>query len=192
MSAHPQKVWTVETYLAFERTSEERHEYFAGEIFAMAGASRIHNLVVMNTSASLHAQLRQKSCTVYPSDMRLKISVTGLYTYPDISVVCGQPQLEDSHQDTLLNPMLLIEVLSPSSENYDRGKKFQHYRTLDSLQEYLLISQDSPRIEHYRRQEKDQWLLSETTRLEDSIALPSIGCQLLLADVYEKVTFEDV
>lgn len=149
-----------------------------------------HSLIVGSTSANLYAQLRRLQCNVYHINMRLKVSTTGLYTYPDISVVCGTEKFEDDRQDTLLNPTVILEILSPSTESYDRGKKFQHYRTLQSLQEYILISQDSPRIEHYVRQENDQWLLSEANQLDAVIEMPSIQCRLLLADVYEKVEFE--
>ncbi|MFN8451812.1 MAG: Uma2 family endonuclease [Anaerolineae bacterium] len=182
---------TVEEYLAFERASEEKHEYLNGEIFMMSGASRHHNIIQINVAASLHAQLRQRSCTAFPSDMRVRIS-TGLYTYPDISVVCDPPQYDESeYQDTLLNPTLIVEVLSPSTESFDRGRKFQHYRALASLQEYVLIAQDSAHIERYLRQPNDEWLLADATGLDASIELSSIGCTLVLADVYEKVTFED-
>lgn len=149
-----------------------------------------HSLIVGSTSANLYAQLRRLQCNVYHINMRLKVSTTGLYTYPDISVVCGTEKFEDDRQDILLNPTVILEILSPSTESYDRGKKFQHYRTLQSLQEYILISQDSPRIEHYVRQENDQWLLSEANQLDAVIEMPSIQCRLLLADVYEKVEFE--
>jgi Uma2 family endonuclease len=152
MSAIPDHTLTAAEYLTYERASPVRHEFLDGKLYAMAGASLAHNLIAGNTLASLHGQLRGKPGTIYPSDMRLKIVRTGLYTYPDISIVCGEPQLEDQHGDTLLNPIVLIEVLSPSTETYDRGKKFQHYRTLSSLREYLLIAQDSYRVEHYIRQ----------------------------------------
>jgi Uma2 family endonuclease len=190
MSALPEPVWTVEAYLAFERSAPQRHEYLGGKIYAMAGASAAHNLIMGNAYASLHAQLRKRPCTVYPSDMRLKVSRTGLYTYPDISVICGEPQFEDDQHDILLNPTVIIEVLSPSTEMYDRGKKFQHYRTLASLQEYLLIAQDSYRVEHYTRQANDQWLLSDVSGADASILLASIECTLLVADLHEKVVFE--
>src|SRR5262245_54040660 len=147
MSAEPKDTWTVEKYLTFERASLEKHEYLDGNIFLLAVASARHNVLVGNTLAALHAQLRKKPCIVYPSDMRLKFTKTGLFPYPDISVACDTPQFEDD--DTLLNPILIVEVLSSSTENYDRGKKFQHYRTIASFREYLLISQDSYRIEHY-------------------------------------------
>jgi Uma2 family endonuclease len=191
MSTAPKQTWTPETYLEFERASEERHEYLDGEVFLLAGASNNHDLIQANTLATLHAQLRQHPCFVYPSDMRLKVSLTGLYTYPDISVVCGTPLIEDKHQDTLLNPTLIVEVLSPSTERYDRGKKFQHYRALESLQEYILISQGTYRIERYLRQSDGQWLLSDASGEDATLGLHSISAILLLADVYEKVVFED-
>lgn len=190
MSALPDHVWTAEDYLAFERTAQERHEYLDGQIYALAGASANHNLIMSNTLANLHTQLRKRPCVVYPSDMRVKIRRSGLYTYPDISVVCGAPEYEDDHRDTLLNPIFIVEVLSPSTETYDRGKKFQHYRTLQSLQEYLLIAQDSYRVEQYIRQANDQWLLTDISRADATLTLPSIECTLLVADIYEKVAFE--
>lgn len=183
---------TVEEYLAFERASEEKHEYLNGEIFLMSGASRHHNLVMGNTFASLHKQLRQRPASVLPCLMRIKVEKTGLYTYSDICVVFDPLQLEDDeYDDTLLNPTLIVEVLSPSTESYDRGRKFQHYRALASLQEYVLIAQDSTHIERYLRQPNDEWLLADATGLDASIELSSIGCTLALADVYEKLTFED-
>ncbi len=190
MSALPETDWTIKDYLTYERANAQRHEYRDGKIYAMAGASANHNLIVGNTYASLHAQLRKRLCVVYPSDMRVKISRTGLYTYPDISVVCGEPQFEDEYRDTLLNPMVIVEVLSPSTETYDRGKKFQHYRTLASLQEYLLIAQDSYRIELYTRQADDRWLLSDVSRVDAVLTLAAVQCTLAVADVYEKVSFE--
>jgi Uma2 family endonuclease len=190
MSAAPKQTWTVEDYLAFERASDRRHEYLNGELYLMAGAGANHNLIAVNVLASLHVQLRQRPRVIYPSDMRVKVSYTGLYTYPDVSVVCGAPQFEDDQHDTLLNPILIVEILSPSTESYDRGRKFQHYRTLASLQEYVLISQDVHRIERYVRQDNDQWLLSDVTQVDAALELSSISCTLSLADVYEKITFE--
>ena len=191
MSAQPKLYISVADYLAGERSSDTKHEYYAGEVFAFAGGSEQHNLIIGNVLASLHAQLRKRDCTVYPSDMRVKVSRTGLYTYPDVVVVCGTAQFEDEERDTLLNPTVIIEVLSPSTEKYDRGKKFQNYRTLNSLAEYLLVAQDAYRIEHYIRQPNQQWLLSEATSLDATIELPSINCTLSLADVYEKVLVDD-
>ena len=188
MVANAQKKWTVEEYLAFERSSEEKHEYYAGEIFAMSGASREHNLIVTNTVVSLGGQLSNKPCEVYPSDMRVKINSIK-YTYPDVTVVCGEPRFANGEFDTLLNPTVIVEVLSDSTENYDRGKKFEHYRTLDSLQEYVLIAQDEIHTEHYIRA-NNKWVLTEAKSIEASVELSSINCTLSLADVYRKVTFE--
>lgn len=190
MSAVAKRTWTTTEYLTMERASEEKHEYLDGEIYLMSGASRNHNRVMANTLASLHNQLRQSPCEVFPSDMRVKVTDTGLYTYPDISVVYGEPELEDTSLDTLLNPTLIIEVLSPATESYDRGRKFQHYRALPSLQEYVLISQEAAHIEPHVRQPNDAWLLSDAAGLEATLDLSSIGCRLALADVYEKVSFE--
>jgi Uma2 family endonuclease len=192
MAAQPRVYLTVAEYLARERVGDTKHEFFAGQVYALAGGSEQHNLIAGNVLASLHAQVRKRSCTVYPSDMRLKIPRTNLYTYADVSVVCGQAQFEDAQRDILLNPSVIIEVLSPSTENYDRGKKFQNYRTLDSAREYLLIAQDTHHIEHYIRQPDNQWLLSEADTLDATIELPTISCTLALADVYEKVTFETI
>jgi Uma2 family endonuclease len=186
----PKTRLTPDEYLTFERASEVKHEYYAGEIFAMTGASENHNLIVANTIAILHAQLRQRPCKMYPSDMRVRTRSGILYTYPDITVVCGTAEFEDKEVDTLLNPMVIIEVHSPSTEAYDRGKKFQHYRTIPSLQEYLLIAQDSPQIEHYTLR-NTEWVLTDANTLDAVITLPSIECMLQLSDVYEKVSFDD-
>ncbi len=179
--------FTPEEYLALERKAEYKSEYFAGEIFAMSGASERHNLIVTNIVRELSLQLKRRPCKVYPSDMRVKVSPTGLYTYPDVVVVCGEARFEDAHMDTLLNPTVIIEVLSESTEAYDRGRKFEHYRTLASLSDYLLIAQDRPRIEHYVRQPERRWLLSETNHLADTISIVSIQCDLALTEVYDKV-----
>ena len=184
------KTMTETEFLAFERASEIKHEYLDGYVYTMTGASRAHNLICINAAATLHGQLRQKPCEIYANDMRVKVQATGLYTYPDLSVVYDEPQLAGGEFDTLLNPVLLIEVLSPSTESYDRGKKFQHYRQIDSLGDYVLIAQDSPRIERFTRQPDDTWLLADAVGLDASVELPSLGCTLALADVYEKVTFE--
>lgn len=184
------KFITPEEYLRMERASPEKHEYYNGEIFAMSGASENHNIVVGSTFASLYAQLRKKPYQIYPSDLRIRIPATGLYTYPDISVVCGTPEFEDDGLDTLLNPTIIIEVLSASTEQYDRGKKFQHYRTIASLQEYILIAQDNVRIEHFARQ-GEQWVLTDAKAIDSVLNLPSIDGTLALSDVYEKVNFGD-
>jgi Uma2 family endonuclease len=177
-------------YLAFERSSETKHEFIDGFVYAMSGASRSHNLITNYTSALLINQLQGQPCEVYPSDMRVKVEATGLYTYTDISIVCGEVQLAGDEFDTLLNPVLIIEVLSPTTESYDRGKKFHHYQQLESLREYVLIAQDSPRIERFLRQNGGTWVLTNVTGLDGRLQLASIDAALALADVYQKVTFE--
>ena len=183
-----QALLTPEEYLARERKALTKSEYRDGRIYAMPGASREHNVITGNTLVEIHVQLRNRVCEVYPSDMRVKVSSTGRYTYPDVVVVCDEPQFEDSHFDTLLNPTVLIEVLSSSTAAYDRGDKFAAYQKLDSLREYVLISQDSVCVEHYLRQEQD-WNLTEFRSLDDVFSLVSIGCELSLQAIYAKVQF---
>lgn len=190
MSSQTKASYTPEEYLALERKAEYKSEYFNGEIFAMTGASRKHNLVAANVLASLHIQLRRRPCEVYSSDMRVKVNPTGLYTYPDVVVVCGEPSFDDKHKDTLVNPTVLVEVLSKSTASYDRGEKFEHYRKLASLDEYLVIAQDKCHLEHYVRQPDNQWLLSETDDIQKTIHLSSIECDLSLADIYDKVEID--
>jgi Uma2 family endonuclease len=187
MSTSPKTYLTPEQYLEIERQAEFKSEYYQGEMFAMAGAVRVHNLLGGNVFAQLHTQLRGRQCEVYSNEMRVRVGAMGLYTYPDIVVVCGEPQFLDDHIDTLLNPTIIGEVLSPSTEAYDRGKKFAHYRALDSLREYVLIASDRVQVERYSRQPGGQWLLTAVNRLEDTIELESAGCTLSLADVYERV-----
>lgn len=176
--------------LSLARRGAGKHEYVAGELVAMVGAGFRHNLIQTRVLTSLYGQLRGRHCEVTPSDLRVAIGALGIYTYPDVAVVCGEPRFEDAEQDTLLNPTLLAEILSPSTESYDRGRKFQHYRPIPSFQEYLLIAQDLPLIEHYRRQPDDRWLLSTFEPLDSSLTLDSIGCTLALADVYAGIAFD--
>jgi len=187
MSTQAQHGYTPEEYLALERRAPCKSEYYAGEISALAGASRWHNLIVANVIGESRSQLKGRPATVYPSTMRLKVNSTGLYTYPDVAVVCGEPQFEDAQQDTLLNPTLIVEVLAESTEAYDRGGKFAHYRKLDSLLGYVLIAQAKPHIEHHARQPDNRWLLEEADTLSATLYLPSIDCRLSLAEVYDKV-----
>ncbi|MBA3533333.1 MAG: Uma2 family endonuclease [Ardenticatenales bacterium] len=190
MSSQPKSYLPPQEYLALERKAEFRSEYFKGELYAMTGASREHNLIVGNTLVALHGQLRGRPCEVYASDMRVKVSATGLYTYPDVVVVCGEAKFEDEQVDTLLNPTLIIEVLSKSTERYDRGAKFEQYRTLDSLTDYILIAQDKHLIEHFSHQENKQWLFTIANSLQDSIYIASIECDLVLETVYERIEME--
>jgi Uma2 family endonuclease len=187
MSIHPTPYLSPEDYLAIERKSEFRSEYIDGQIVAMTGASRKHNLIVANVIGELRQQLKDKPCEVYTNDMRVRIPSANVYTYPDVVVVCGEPRFEDTFIDTLLNPNLIIEALSDSTESYDRGKKFGYYRTLESVVEYLLISQDEYRIEQYVKQDDGRWLLSEAHSLDAIIELASIQSVLPLNEVYDKV-----
>ena len=191
MSAIPKTKLTPTEYLEFERKSEEKHEFFNGEIFAMSGAKRNHNVIAWNIGSELHRRLKGRKCEAYPADMRVFVPQTGLYTYPDLVVVCGEPQFQDDVFDTLLNPILLIEVLSDSTESYDRGKKFQHYRSIESLQEYILVSQNEARIEKYVKHGDGFWLLSEAVGLDSEIEFSAIECRIPLREVYDKVDFSD-
>jgi len=177
---------TAEEYLALERSATSKSEFHDGQIYAMTGASRAHNLITINIGRELSQQLKNRPCEAYATDMRVKAAEVRSYHYPDIAVVCGKPEFEDSHADTLLNPTLLIEVLSPSTEAYDRGGKFSHYRKIESLREYLLVMQDQASIERYVRH-GEVWMLTETLGLEATVALESIDCVLSLREVYRKV-----
>ncbi len=189
MSTVPKHFVTPEEYLHREQSAEFRSEYFRGEMFAMAGASANHNLIVLNAGASLREQLRKKPCRVYPSDLKLRIEATGLYTYPDLSVVCGEPQLESTGGDVLLNPVVLVEVLSDSTEAYDRGKKFEHYRTIPSLKHYVLVAQDRHSIDCFSRKPDGSWVLTSCQSLVEKVELEAIDCQLTAAEVFDKVVF---
>ena len=187
MATHPKTFLTPEQYLEIERKAEFKSEYYQGEMFLMSGAREAHNLIVMNASGELRQQLRARPCRNYMNDMRVRVNATGLYTYPDVTAVCGEPQFLDETRDTLLNPNLIVEVLSPSTEAYDRGRKFEHYRSVESVTEYLLVSSERVSAELYTRQPDGRWLLTAATRMEDSLDLQSVGVHLALADLYEKV-----
>ncbi|MGH9942960.1 MAG: Uma2 family endonuclease [Pyrinomonadaceae bacterium] len=187
MSHQRKSLLTPEEYLAIERRAEAKSEYFAGEVFAMVGASKRHNLIAANIIRALGNQLVDRPCNVYPSDMRVKVSATGKYTYPDVVVACEEELFDDEEKDTLLNPVVILEILSASTEAYDRGKKFEQYQYVESLTEYLLITQDPYRVERYVRQSEREWRYSEYHSADDVVHLSAIGCQLALRDVYAKV-----
>jgi Uma2 family endonuclease len=187
-----QQLFSATQYLTIERESNERNSYFNGKIVPLAIENRAHGLIKTNLVALCHGQLRKRPCEVYASNMRAKVRKTGLYTYPDIVVVCGKPQLEDEKTDTLLNPTVLIEVLSPATEAYDRGDKFEHYRTIASLSDYVLVTQSKILVEHYVRQANNTWLLSALNEQQQVVEIRSIECSLLLEEIYEKVNFEEV
>ncbi len=176
-------------YLRLERQAETRSEYFGGEIFAMAGGTRAHSLIATNLLRELSSRLKASDCVAYNTDLRVKVEATGLFTYPDVSVVCGAQRFLDEEEDTLLNPTVVIEVLSDSTEAYDRGKKFEHYRQIPACREYLLVSQKEPRIEQFIRQANGEWTLKEAAGLDAQITLPSLGITLALAEVFAKVQF---
>jgi len=160
-------------------------------MYAMAGAGRAHNLLVSNLSREFGNQIRSRACEGYPTDMRVLVSATPLYTYPDYVVVCGEPQFLGQRQDTLLNPTLIVEVLSPSTESYDRGRKFELYRSLDSLREYLLISSERMHVDRFTRQPANEWLLTSAGKPFETIDIESIDLHVRLADLYEKVEFSE-
>ncbi|HEY0544149.1 MAG TPA: Uma2 family endonuclease [Pyrinomonadaceae bacterium] len=187
MSTLAKTHYAPEEYLELERAAEFKSEYFNGEIYAMSGASRRHALIVTNLVADLGRQLKKLPATVYSSALRVKVNPTGLYTYPDVIAMCGEAQFSDEQKDTLINPNIIIEVLSESTKDYDRGGKFEQYRTLESFKEYVLVAQDKPHVEHFVRQPDNRWILTETNRMEDSIELSSIGCTLALTEIYDKV-----
>jgi Uma2 family endonuclease len=188
MSSTANQRLTPQEYLAIERAAEFKSEFFAGEMFAMAGATAAHVLITSNVTGELSLQLKNRPSRVYASNLRVKVSATGLYTYPDVIVAYGELQFDDEQNDTLLNPTLIVEVLAPSTESWDRGDKFAHYRRLESLQEYVLISQHRPWVEWYLRQPDDRgWLLTEVKGLQGSVSLSSISCELAMAEIYHKV-----
>jgi Uma2 family endonuclease len=189
MSTAAVRRYTVEEYLALELASATKHEFYDGEIFAMAGASEAHNLVEANLLRLIGNHLADRDCRLYPSDMRVLLP-TGLYTYPDASVVCGPRDIETiGGLDTLKNPTLVVEVLSKSTEPFDRGRKFDHYKMIRSLKGYLLLWQDRPRADHFAKADDGSWVLKTAAGLESTIAIPELGLTLPLADLYAKVEF---
>ncbi len=187
MSTAPIRKLTAEQYLEIERKAEFKSEFFRGEMFAMAGASHQHNRISRNLIARIDEHLREGPCEVYGSDMRVRVERTGLHTYPDVVIACGELQFSDSRGDTLSNPKVLIEILSDSTEKYDRGTRSMHYREIESLQEHVLVCQDRPHVEAYQRQPDGNWLLREARDLASSITLHSIGITLPLSEVFHRV-----
>lgn len=185
-----EKIYTLEEYLAFEREAEEKHEYVDGEIIAMAGASREHNLIGGNIFANLHLGLRGKNCESYANDMRVRMR-NRRYGYPDVVVVCGAPQFDDDEFDVLLNPTVVVEVLSKSTRFRDKTEKLIAYQKMESLRECLLVEQIESRVEHYIKQTSKQWLLKIYEDLDETVFLESIKCRLPLAEIYAQIEFEN-
>lgn len=178
-----------EEYLISERKSEIRNEYFDGEIFAMAGATREHNQISANIVRVLGNQLLEKTCSVFSSDMKISMEEIKKYTYPDIVVVCDREEFEDENHDVLLNPIVIMEILSDSTEAYDRGDKFAHYQLLDSFVEYILVSQYFCRVEKFARRNDETWIYSKYHKTEDVVGLEAIDCELPVSEIYRKVNF---
>jgi Uma2 family endonuclease len=188
MVSPPKPYYTPEEYLALERAAPYKSEYLAGEIFAMAGAREEHNTIAANIVRQLGNQFQGRPCRVYVSDMRVRVSPAGLYTYPDVVAVCGPREFADAHHDTLINPTVIFEILSPSTEAYDRGEKFAQYWRLASLTDYVLVAQDRVRVEHFTRQ-GDGWFVTAAGTLDDALRLASIDAVLPLAAIYENLEF---
>jgi Uma2 family endonuclease len=186
MATQAKKFYSPEEYLALEETADFKSEYYAGEIFAMAGGTPEHVLITGNVAGELRERLRGRSCRVYPADLRVRVSPAGLYTYPDVVVVCDHPEIE---QNTLLNPVVLVEVLSESTEAYDRGEKFAHYQRLESLSDYILVSQNAARVELYHRLPEGGWHYVQVHDLADAIAIPSLNISLPLSEIYAGISF---
>jgi Uma2 family endonuclease len=182
--------YTPDEYLAFERASDAKHEYLDGQIYAMAGASPTHNQICFNAIVAVGSQIINSSCIGYTSDQKIRTDPMDLFSYPDLTIVCGDPIFHDEQQDVILNPTVIIEVLSPRTENYDRSTKLDRYQNIRSLTDYILISQNRPCVEHYTRQKgKRQWLFTIETSPEAEIVIASIKCKLKLADIYNRVKF---
>lgn len=190
MAAEPTALLTHEEYFALERATGERHEYVAGQVYAMVGGTGPHSEIAANTIITLGVRLRQRPCRVYTSDMRIAIGKADMYVYPDLSVACGEPQFT-ARGTALLNPTVIIEVLSPSTARYDQGQKFLRYQQIESLRDYVLIEQDMPFVQVFSRDDQGRWVWSAAEGMEATLALPSIGCGLPLAEVYAKVVFEE-
>lgn len=190
MSKQQKVRFTVAEYLSMDRDASEKHEFAFGETYAMGGASARHVEIVGNIVSELRNHLRQRPCRVYSTDLRLCVDADHRYTYPDVVVVCGQPQFLDDQLDTLLNPDLIVEVLSESTRNYDRGDKFQQYRGIPSFREYLLVDQAKAHVERYSKQQDGTWSLWETDSLDHVVHLESIAVRLPVSEIYLKVEFD--
>jgi Uma2 family endonuclease len=198
----PESFYTEDEYLALERASEERREYLDGQIYLMAGESEAHGTICINLTIEVGSQLKGTLCRAFSKDTKVRsgplpksrYSAQGLYSFPDLLVVCGEAQYLDEHQDVLINPKVIIEVLSPSTEAFDRTEKFVRYRRyLDSLTDYVVVAQSQPLVEHFARDENGRWVIAATaTDLSDTVVLSSVGCTLRLSEVYDRIVFSEV
>jgi Uma2 family endonuclease len=191
MAANPERRYTLEEYLELDRASEERIEFWDGEVFCMSGGSEAHVEIESNLVAFLKPQLRERGCRVFPAEMRIKVPSAPPYRYADFSALCGEAKFEEiGGVDALVNPQLIVEVLSPSTEAYDRGDKFSHYKSIPTLREYLLVAQHRPHVTHLFKQDDGQWIHAEANDLEASIHLQSLDCELPLSEIYRDVSFD--
>lgn len=188
MSALAILKFTVDEYLAEEEKSTVKHEYYKGEIFAMAGASIAHNSVCSNVHVEIGAHLKNKKCKVFQSDLKIHIQSNSLFTYPDLSIVCNGVKTLPNYPDVVINPSIIIEVLSPTTQDYDRGGKFKLYRDIETLTEYILISSKEILVEKYTKQPNDSWLLTEFKTVNDALEIIGIGMKLKLLTIYNEVT----
>lgn len=186
---HETPYLSPEAYLERERAADDKSEYLWGEMYAMAGSSPEHSIITVNLTGTMFALLKGRTCQAFSNDMKVRTDPRGLYAYPDLSVVCGEPRFHDEKRDVLTNPTVIIEVLSPSTEAFDRGRKFAQYQTIDSLSDYLLVAQDEPQVDHYARQPDNRWLLTPARGIEARVALVSIDCRLALAEIYDRLAF---
>ena len=191
MASNPKQRFTPEEYLEFERKAEFKSEYLDGQIYAMAGASPEHSAITFNLSVEVGIGLRGKPCQGFSNDTKIRTSYSGLYSYPDLSVVCGEPVFHNDKRDVLINPKVIFEVLSPSTERFDRGTKFLRYQTIDSFTDYVLIAQDEPRVEHFIRQEDGSWRYVVVRGMESKLTIASIDCAVALAGPYDKINFSE-
>ena len=197
----PEGLYTEDEYVALERASQERREYLDGQIYLMACESLEHGTICTNLTIEIGSQLKGTPCRAFSKDTKVRsgpipksrYGAQALYSFPDLVVVCGEPQYLDEHQDVLINPKVIIEVLSPTTEAFDRGEKFASYRMhLDSLTDYFVVAQSQPLVEHFARDEKGGWMIAVTvTELSDSVAINSIACTLRLSDVYDRIVFSE-
>lgn len=191
MAANPERRYTLEEYLELDRTSEERLEFWDGEVFCMSGGSRLHDQIIVNCIVKLSARLDTSKCRVFSADMRIKVPNAPPYRYADVSALCGEAEFEEvSGVDALVNPTLLIEVLSPSTEAYDRGEKFSHYKSIPTLREYLLVAQHRPHVTHLFKDDEGKWIHTEVNDLESSVRLHSLDCEMPMSEIYSGVTFD--
>jgi len=191
MAALPTRKYTLEEYIELDENSEEKHEYFNGEVFAMSGGSADHARISGNVYSAIQQKLSGQSCEAFNSDMRLKVPAAFPYRYPDASVVCGEPAFEETRgQQMLVNPILIVEVLSPSTAAYDLGEKFTAYQSIETFREFVLISQERPHVIHHVYQAKNKWLRSEIEGLDSELTLESINVTLTLREIYQRVSFQ--